>query len=117
MQEAVVDLLVLGSPEEARLLSKNVERTVNSEMETLTQQHRINLSKTRRKTPNPFLDRARKKGYTLRSLAQAIGLGASMLSQARLDPKDPNFRTLSQAHRKEVQRLIGWPASDWPDRP
>ncbi len=105
----------------ARLHSVEQRNTVKGEMETLTDTHRLNISAGRSpvdKKADPFLahirnpknDRLHGKGYTLRSLATALEVSASMLSMNRRTHACPQTRA------DRVEALTGWPADrkHWP---
>jgi len=60
---------------------------------------------------DPFLKAIRAKGYTLRSLAAAIGEQPSLLSMQR-----SGDRPMPYERAKKVEKLTGWPAvaASWP---
>lgn len=78
-------------------------------METLTESHRLAISASRGGS-DPFLKAIRARGYTLRSLAGALGVSASMLSMNRRTHGVPKSRA------EKIQELTGWKADarHWP---
>lgn len=60
---------------------------------------------------DPFLKAIRAKGYTLRSLADAVGCPVSLLSMQRAGQ-----RPMPYERAKRIEKLTGWPAAakDWP---
>lgn len=60
---------------------------------------------------DPFLKAIRAKGYTLRSLAEALDYKPSLLSMQR-----GGTRPIPYERAKRIEKLTGWPATakDWP---
>lgn len=98
-------------------------RKVNSELPMLSTDHKIALSASR-SPGNKFLRWIRQPStrpkeyqglpaFTMGSLAAAVPMSKSALSQARLKHTDPNHRTIPEAKRKRIHELCGWPVSDW----
>jgi hypothetical protein len=83
--------------------------TVKRKMEALTDNHRLNIS-AGRGGKDAFLMHIREKGYTLRSLAKALNVSASMLSMNRRTHGVPKARA------EKIKALTGWPADGkhWP---
>lgn len=83
---------------------------------TVTSEHmqadprNLAISKGHDKT-DPFLKAIRAKGYTLRSLAAAVGEPPSLLSMQR-----SGLRPMPMERAKRVEKLTGWPATaaTWP---
>jgi len=106
MQEAVVDLLVMGSPEEARLLASNqsdsIRRMVNAER----------VRHSRGSTgEDPFKVAANEAHYTIRSLAEKLGVSHASLSLAR-----KGERSIERSLAEKIEKLTGFQATkgNWP---
>ena len=113
-------LLAAMEVEARRLHSVNGSSTVNSAME-LSSVHRLAISKgaARESADAKFLDAIRKakpQGFSLRSLARAVGVSPSTLAAHRLPKDDPNHRTCPQSRADQIEKLTGWPADakHWP---
>ena len=82
--------------------------TVNT---MLTPAHRIAISQGV-DSRDKFLKHIRKhkpKGYTLRSLADALGIDPGLLSKHR-----SGKRPIPPARAAKIAELTDWPATDWP---
>jgi hypothetical protein len=106
MQEAVVDLLVLGSPEEARLLAADH----SGKLRAMVTAERVRHSRGST-GDDPFRAAVNAAHYTIRSLAEKLGVSHAHLSQARRGQT-----SIAKALADEIQKLTGFPATkhNWP---
>jgi lambda repressor-like predicted transcriptional regulator len=95
-----------------RLRASRPTGTVNSAM--MSDTHKVNMSRSRAVADRKFMEHIREKGYSLNALAKAAKMSPASLSQSRRKQSDPLFRRISAEKAKLVEKLTGWPASDWP---
>lgn len=105
--------LVADEMEHSPLPPRAETRRVQSE-DMLSAQHKVALSRSRTVRDHKFMEHIRGKGYSQGSLADAVGMSASSLSQARRRKSDPLFRRIPADKAAAIEKLTGWPASDWP---
>lgn len=65
---------------------------------------------------DPFITTALASGYSLNTLAAAVGVSPAMLAAHRKPKGEPNSRMISKARAEAIETLIGWKADarHWP---
>lgn len=102
--------LIEAVVEEQRLTAHVNSRTLASE-HMQADSRSLAISAGGKRGRDPFLSAIRAKGYTLRSLAGAIGTLPSLLSMQR-----KGDRPIPTDRAEQIQALTGWPADrkHWP---
>jgi hypothetical protein len=112
MQEAVVDLLVVGSPEEARLLSREPERIVRT-MNVDTSRHGSDVKRgaTRARRKHPAQRKLYEQGMTIASVAKELGETRSRVSSWMADGE--GLRPIPSHIAEKLRTKYGIPLSVW----
>lgn len=96
------------------------DQSVQSTVHTMDTAHRVAISQARdhlgSAVDRKFLKSIRAAGYSLNSLAKAVGMSPSALSQARRNKTDAYSRGIRASKARHVNKLTKWPADDahWP---
>ncbi len=100
--------------EEERLTVHAKQSSLNSV--SMTSAHRIALSKSASDEADRFGATVRAAGYTIRSLAKAVGVSPTILNFHRKPKGEKNSVPIPQARADKIQELTGWKADarHWP---
>lgn len=97
-------------------------RSRKSRVSSMQDVHRVAHSKGM-KSRDAFLRAIQKArndtaphGYSMRSLAAALGISPAAVASHRLPKSDPNHRPIPAVRAERIQDLTGWPAdaAHWP---
>ncbi|HEY6875583.1 MAG TPA: helix-turn-helix domain-containing protein [Candidatus Dormibacteraeota bacterium] len=107
LRASIIQLEAMRDEAKRRLHSGNSSSTVDAMMAT---DHRLAIAKGRASAKDAaFAKAAQAKGYSMTTLAAALGVHKSALSRWR-----SGDREVPSAIREKVHTLIGWPANRWP---
>jgi hypothetical protein len=111
LRTEVADLLEAGDV--AAPLQKRSRSVTNRTMVSAARAH-ISAGKSREANAgeqDPLIAAANAKGHTMRSLGEAVGVPASIISRAR-----KGSRRIKRSAAKAIEKLCGFPASEanWP---